>query len=135
MKRIAVVLAFTLTLGITLGAVGTRYLDAQQPALKRTELLRTAMAEMEGKEAHIWIADIAPGAATGSHRHPTTRFVYVVAGAVVLELEGQPPRTYRAGEAFAERPDVPHNFRNASTTESATALGFQIAGKGQPLQH
>ena len=35
MKRIAVVLAFALTLGITLWAVGTRYLDAQQPALGR----------------------------------------------------------------------------------------------------
>ena len=135
MKRIAIVAAFTLTLGITLGAVGIRYLDAQQPALKRTELLRTSMAEMEGKETHMWIADIAPGAATGSHRHPTTRFVYVVEGAVTLELEGQPPRTYRSGEAFAEQPDVPHNFKNASATASAKALGFQLGGKGQALQY
>jgi quercetin dioxygenase-like cupin family protein len=135
MKRIAVVVACSLTLGIALGAVGTGYLHAQQPALKRTELLRTAMAEMEGKEAHIWNAEIAPGAATGSHRHPTTRFVYVLEGAVTLELEGQPPRTYRAGEAFAEQPDVSHNFRNASATAPAKALGFQIAGKGQPLQY
>jgi quercetin dioxygenase-like cupin family protein len=135
MKRIVVVAAFTLTLGITLAAVGPRYLDAQQPALKRTELLRTPMAEMDGKETHIWIADIAPGAATGSHRHPTTRFVYVVEGAVTVEHEGQPPRTYRAGEAFAEQPDVPHNFKNASTTASAKALGVQMAGKGQALQY
>jgi hypothetical protein len=27
-----------------------------------------------------------------------------------------------------------HNFRTASTTEAAKALGFQYAGKGQPLQ-
>jgi hypothetical protein len=106
MKRSAIVVAFTLTLGVALGAVGIRYLDAQQPALKRTDLLRAGMAEMDGKEAHIWVADIAPGAATGGHRHPTTRFVYVVEGAVTLEIEGQPPRTYQAGEAFAERPDA-----------------------------
>jgi quercetin dioxygenase-like cupin family protein len=135
MKRSAIVVAFTLTLGVALGAVGIRYLDAQQPALKRTDLLRAGMAEMDGKEAHIWVADIAPGAATGGHRHPTTRFVYVVEGAVTLELEGQPPRTYRAGEAFAEQPDIQHNFKNASATESAKALGFQIAGKGQRLQY
>ena len=135
MKRLAVVVTLVLTLGIALGTVGSRSLDAQQPALKRTELLRTVLLEMEGKEAHVWIADIAPGAATGNHRHPTTRFVYVVEGSVTLELEGQPPRTYRAGEAFAEQPDVPHNFKNASATAAARALGLQIAGRGQPLQH
>jgi hypothetical protein len=32
-------------------------------------------------------------------------------------------------------PGVVHNFRNASTTEPAKALGFQIAGKGQALQY
>jgi quercetin dioxygenase-like cupin family protein len=126
---------FVLTLGIALGSVGTRYLHAQQPALKRMELLRTVIAEMGGKEAHMWIADIAPGAATGSHRHPTTRFVYVVEGSVTLELEGQAPRTYRAGEAFAEQPDVAHNFKNASATASAKALGFQIAERGRSLQY
>jgi len=46
--------------------------------MKRTEVL---------KEAHMWVADIAPGAATGVHRHPTPRFVYVIAGAVTLEIE------------------------------------------------
>ena len=134
MKPIAAAITFTLTLGIALGAVGTRYLDAQQSGLKRTELLRTAVAEV-GKEVHIWVADIAPGAETGRHRHPTTRFVYVIEGAVTVELEGQPPRTYRAGEAFAEQPDVPHNFKNASATASARGVGFQIAEKGQPLQY
>ncbi len=32
-------------------------------------------------------------------------------------------------------PEVVHNFRNASTSEAAKALGFQIAGKCQPLQY
>ena len=109
MKRHAVVITFVLILGVALGSVGTQYLHAQQPALKRVDLLRTAVAQMEGKEAHMWVADIAPGAATGSHRHPTTRFVYVMEGSVTLELEGQPPRTYHAGEAFAEQPDVAQN--------------------------
>ena len=43
-------------LGIMLGSVGTRYLQAQQPALKRMDLLRTAVAEMDGQEAHMWRA-------------------------------------------------------------------------------
>jgi quercetin dioxygenase-like cupin family protein len=107
---------------------------AQQQPLKRTELLKTSLTDLGDKEMHVWIGEVAPGAATGRHIHPTPRFVYVLEGAVVLEIEGQPPQTFKAGQAFVERPDVVHNFKNASTSEPAKALGFQYAGTGQPLQ-
>ena len=107
---------------------------AQQQPMKRTELLRTSLTDLGDKEMHVWIGDVAPGAATGRHIHPTPRFVYVLEGAVVLEIEGQPPQTYKAGQAFVELPNVVHNFKNASTSEPAKALGFQYAGTGQPLQ-
>jgi quercetin dioxygenase-like cupin family protein len=107
---------------------------AQQPTMKRTELLKTHLPEMEGKDMSVWVADIPPGAATGPHVHPTPRFVYVLEGAVVLELDGKPPQTFKAGQAYVEMPGEQHNFRNASTTEPARALGFQYAGKDQPLQ-
>ena len=68
------------------------------------------------------------------HSHPTPRFVYVIEGAVVLELDGKSPQTFKVGQAFAETPDAIHDFRNASTTEPAKALGFQYARKGQALQ-
>jgi hypothetical protein len=54
---------------------------------------------------------------------------------MTLELEGQSPRTYQAGEAFAQRPDLPHSFRNVSTIVPARALGVEIAARGQPLQY
>jgi quercetin dioxygenase-like cupin family protein len=133
MKRLARLLACGITLGLALGLLES--IGAQPAAIKRTELLRSDMAGMDGQEAHMWIADIQPGAATGVHRHPTPRFVYVVAGTVILEIEGQPPRTFKAGEGFQELPGDAHNFRNASTTETARALGFQIARKGQALQY
>jgi len=46
----------------------------------------------------------------------------------------RPPQTFKAGEAYAEMPGEVHNFRNASSTQPAKALGFQYANKGQPLQ-
>jgi len=52
----------------------------------------------------------------------------------VLEMDGKPPRTFTVGEGFVEPPDEVHNFRNASTTAPAKAIGFQIAPKGTPLQ-
>ena len=110
-------------------------LKAQQPSLNRIEVLRMGVAGMEDKEAHMWVAEIAPGAATGEHSHPTPRFVYVIEGSVIVEIEGQSPQAFKAGEGFQELPDVVHNFRNASTTKAAKALGFQIAGNGQPLQY
>ena len=135
MRRVAIVLGLTFAVGIALGVIGNRSLSAQEQPLKRTEVLRTEVAEMDGKEAHMWVAEIAPGAATGKHSHPTTRFVYVIAGTVTLDVEGQSPQTFKPGEGFQETPDVVHNFSNASTTEPAKALGFQIAGKDEPLQY
>ena len=124
----------TLMTALALAAAGTQPTSAQQQPIKRTDLLKMDLAEIKDNEMHVWVADISPGAATGRHLHPTPRFVYVLEGAVVLEMDGKPPQTFKAGQAFAEAPDEVHNFRNASTTESAKALGFQYAGKGQPLQ-
>ena len=135
MRRVGIMLGLTFAFGIALGAVRSQFLNAQQPSIKRTEILKTDMAGMEGKVAHMWIAEIAPGTATGKHSHPTPRFVYVMEGTVILEVEGKPPQTIKAGEGFQEMPDTVHNFRNASTTEPAKALGFQIVGKRQPLQY
>jgi quercetin dioxygenase-like cupin family protein len=122
-----------LMIALVFAAVGSQPTSAQQP-IKRTDLLKMDLAEIKDNEMHVWVADIAPGAATGRHFHPTPRFVYVLEGAVVLEMDGKPPQTFEAGHAFAEGSNEVHNFRNASTTEPAKALGFQYAGKGQPLQ-
>jgi quercetin dioxygenase-like cupin family protein len=105
---------------------------AQQPTIKRTDL---ATADQSATDTGaMWIAEVAPGGSTGRHTHPTPRFVYVLEGAVVLEMDGKPPRTFTVGEGFVEPPGDVHNFRNASTTATAKAIGFQIAPKGTPLQ-
>jgi quercetin dioxygenase-like cupin family protein len=124
----------TLLVSIALCVTSDEFANAQEPSIKRTELLKADLAGMEGKEMNIWAADLAPGAQTGKHHHPTPRFVIVLDGSVVLEMEGKPPQIFKAGQAFQEPPDVVHNFRNASTTEPAQAIGIQYAGKGEPLQ-
>jgi quercetin dioxygenase-like cupin family protein len=134
MRRTTIVGVSALVIGTGLFATGNRFVYAQQPPIKRTDLLKTDLAGMEGKEMTIWTADLAPGAATGNHHHPTPRFVVVLEGSVVLEIEGKPPQTFRAGQAYQELPGVVHNFKNASMTEPAKAIGIQYAEKGQPLQ-
>jgi quercetin dioxygenase-like cupin family protein len=135
MKRQVITLSVMLMLGIALGTFGASLLGAQPQGMKRIPLLNTDLAETEGQQAHLWAAEIAPGAETGKHSHPTTRFVYVLEGSVTLEREGRPLQTFKAGEAFAEPPGEVHNFRNSSATATAKALGFQVARKGQPLQN
>ena len=134
MRRMTVVGVSALAVGTGLFVTGNRFVNAQQPPIKRTDLLKTDLVGMEGKEMNIWTADIAPGAATGKHHHPTPRFVIVLEGSVALEIEGRPPQTFKAGQAFQELPGVVHNFKNASTTEPAKAIGIQHAEKDQPLQ-
>jgi len=134
MRQNVIPTALALIAAVAVCIVGGQIAGAQQQPIQRTDLLKTYLSDLEGKEMQVWVADIPPGAATGSHFHPTPRFVYVLEGAVVLELDGKPPLTYGAGQAFVETPGERHNFRNASTTEPAKALGFQYASKGQPLQ-
>ena len=96
-KAIFPILALIATASLCVTTAQIAY--AQQQPIKRTDLLKTHLAEIEGKEMHVWVADIAPGATTGSHFHPTPRFVYVLEGAVILELDGKPPQTSIFGTA------------------------------------
>lgn len=109
MGPMARVSLLTLVVGIAPCVTIDEIANAQQPAIKRTELLKTDLAGMEGKEMNLWTADLAPRAQTGKHHHPTPRFVIVLEGSVVLEMEGQPPQTFKANQAFQEPPDVVHN--------------------------
>src|SRR5215831_1575464 len=61
--------------GIVLGALGDRFLSAQQPSVKRTELLKADLDGMAGKEGIMYIAELAPGAAAGKHFHPGPEFI------------------------------------------------------------
>jgi quercetin dioxygenase-like cupin family protein len=123
----------TLAVGITLGALGDRFLSAQQQSIKRTELLKTVIEGMEGKEVIMYVAELAPGAAAGKHTHPGPEFAYILDGALTLEPEGQAPKTYKTGEVFHNAAKIVHDAKNASATAPSKVLVFLLAEKGQPL--
>jgi quercetin dioxygenase-like cupin family protein len=58
----------------------------------------------EGAHAMTVAVDFLPGSAGAPpHRHPSgPAFGYVLEGEMLFELEGEPPRVVRAGEAFWE---------------------------------
>jgi quercetin dioxygenase-like cupin family protein len=89
MQRTAFMLAVALVVGMVIGVVGIRWLNAQQQPATRTELLRTDLPGIEGREGIVYIAELAPGAAAGKHYHPGSELFYILEGSMILEVEGK----------------------------------------------
>ena len=113
--------------------IGNSILSAQQEPVKRTVLFKSDLEGIEGKEAVLFLAELAPGAVGGKHYHPGTELFYVLEGAFTHEPDGKPPLTLKTGEAGHNPLKNVHYVKNASMTERAKVLGCLIADKGQPL--
>jgi quercetin dioxygenase-like cupin family protein len=133
MKRTVSILGLIFAVGLVVGALGDRLLSAQQEPIKRTVLLKTDLAGIEGKEGVLALAELAPGGATGKHIHPGDELVYVLEGSIIVEQEGKPAVTLKAGEVGHNPAKLPHNGKNASPTAPAKAVVVYVVEKGQPL--
>jgi quercetin dioxygenase-like cupin family protein len=130
-KRIALVVALMLAC-VGVGIAVDRVAFAQQPGgIKRTILLRADDPGSANYEAVMAIAEIAPGATSGKHRHPGTELAYVLDGSVIIERAGQPPITVKAGEALKNEAGV-HDARNPGT-KPVKILAVYIVEKGKPM--
>ena len=126
-------LVVALAVGIVVGVIGDQVLNAQQAPLKATDLLRTDIAGMEGKEAVLQLVEFAPRGATGIHYHPGHETAYVLEGSVILEMEGHPSRALKAGDSSYVPAKHIHGGKNASATDPVKILVFRIHEKGQPV--
>src|SRR5713226_524664 len=78
--------------------------------------------------------NVPPAQVGRAHRHPGFVLVYVLEGAMVTKISGQPETTYKTGQMFFEPPGSTHEVsRNASDTQPAKFLAFIFAKKGLPL--
>jgi quercetin dioxygenase-like cupin family protein len=133
MKRTIGMLATTLVVGVVLGAMGSHIVAAQQGSEKRTVLLTSDLAGIEGYEVRMWRTDIGPGVVGAKHYHPGTECIYVLEGALNLEKPGAEPAHLKAGDAHCVPPKTVLVPRNASNTEPYKSLIVMIAPKGQEL--
>ena len=98
-------------------------LEQQLPALDG-EALRVAMVEVT----------YGPGESSAPHVHGCPVVGYVVSGAVRMQVEGQSPDTYEAGETFYEEPGVNHIMSaNASREMPAKFLAWFTCDNEAPL--
>ena len=130
-RQRAFVIGVTLAGAAAAGAAVDRLALAQQPGIKRTILLRTDEPGSPTHEAVMGVAEIAPGAMAGKHRHPGIEIGYVLEGSVTLEFEGAPPRALKAGDSFNNGAGV-HNARNTGKAP-VKILAVYLVEKGKPI--
>ena len=59
--------------------------------------------------------DIAPGTRLARHKHPFSRYAYVLAGDLTVEFDDGKQRQYRAGDIVVEAVDTWHFGVNSGT--------------------
>ena len=103
---------------------------AQQSGIKRTPLQTVDFPA--GYNVVTAIAEVPPGYCKGRHTHPGVESTYVMEGAILVKIEGQPDKVFKAGESFQVPPNAPHD---GCTAPGAVfkVLGTYIVEKGKPL--
>jgi quercetin dioxygenase-like cupin family protein len=123
---------------------------SQQPGVKRTERATAPTAgnthgappretvtvaadepipNLPGKRLVTHVVDYPPGGGSAPHRHAPSAFIYayVISGEIRSQVDSEPARVYRAGEAWFESPGSRHPVSvNASNTETARLLAVVI---------
>jgi quercetin dioxygenase-like cupin family protein len=127
-KLIAAILVGGLML---VGAWGVRGTSAQAVGFNRV-LLQKQDLSAAGREAVVARGDFQPGGSIGKHTHPGEELGYVVEGEVVMEIEGKPPLTLKAGQVFFIPAGTVHAAKNAGKVP-AKILATYVVEKGKPL--
>ncbi|MDA9435642.1 cupin domain-containing protein [Bradyrhizobium sp. CCBAU 51627] len=94
-----------------------------------TKNFEAAIPNIPGKSLIAVEVDYAPGAASPSHTHAKSAFIYayVISGAIESKVNDSGTRIYRAGESWSESPGALHSIsRNASKTEPAKLLAVFV---------
>ena len=88
--------------------------------------------QIPGYTAGIAAVEVPPGGREGRHTHPGPLYVYVQEGAITVETDGQPTRTYKAGDTFFIEAGKIHEGINYGKTTYRSLTSFVIP-KGKPL--
>jgi quercetin dioxygenase-like cupin family protein len=108
---------------------------AQQTAQAGAQqLMAQPLLDLPGREVRMTLLDRAPGASSPPHRHPGHHtFGYVIEGSYEFGINGEPPRTLKAGDTFYEPPSALHSTsRNPSSDQRLKIVVFMVADQKNP---
>ena len=120
-----------LLVGGVAAALAAGVLYAQAPGLKRTELQDRDLS-VPGRHVVQARVEFEPGAGIGRHTHPGEEISVVLEGSLLLEVDGQPPRTVKAGEAFFIPAGTIHAGKNPGSGKGVV-LATYVVEKGKPV--
>jgi quercetin dioxygenase-like cupin family protein len=125
MKKIALLLLA----GAALLATNVAAEETNAPASKVTKIFDHELPNVPGKSMRAVLVEYGPGAASLSHRHPSSAFIYatVLEGEIRSQVNDAPEHVYKAGESWTEMPGDHHKVSaNASSTKPARLLAIFV---------
>jgi quercetin dioxygenase-like cupin family protein len=82
----------------------------------------------------VSIFEIAPGARLARHKHPFSRYAYVLEGGITVEIDGGRRHSYRAGEVIVEAVDTWHFGMNEGSVPARLLVIDQVeAGQSNTI--
>jgi len=122
-------------LAAALSAITALQVNAGENQLTSSVTLLTATFEAR-QVAQVEVGDFhfLPGQIAPIHTHTAPAVGYVAKGMIIYQVEGGKPQILREGDAFYE-PAGPRilRFDNASATEEAIFLDFNLEQAGEPF--
>ena len=125
MKKIALLLL----VGASLLATNMMAEETNAPASKVTKIFDRELPNVPGKSMRAVLVEYGPDAASPSHRHPASAFIYatVLEGEIRSKVNDAPEHVYKAGESWTEVPGDHHKVSaNASSTKPARLLAIFV---------
>jgi quercetin dioxygenase-like cupin family protein len=141
MKRVMCIFSLSLAGTIALGLAAGPSLHAQQKKeeyvvkAETKTLLKQALHGVPGKEVHIRHMKFPGGFVGGKHTHSGPVFVYILKGALTIDVKGRATETLRPGQLYVEPIGQVMQGKNSSTTEPTEILVFQVSGKGKAMMY
>jgi quercetin dioxygenase-like cupin family protein len=137
-KEIAVKkIALLLFVGATLLSASVAAEDNAAPKAKISKIFDRELPNVPGKSMRAVLVEYGPGAASPSHRHPASAFIYatVLEGEIRSKVNDAPEHVYKAGETWTEVPGDHHQVSaNASATKPVRLLAiFVVDTKEQEI--
>jgi quercetin dioxygenase-like cupin family protein len=104
---------------------------AQAPAIKRSIMQKADVPDGKKHEVVFGMAELPAGVAIGKHSHPGIEQGAVVSGELTLMVDGQPEKTYKAGDSWQIPVGVAHDAKGGAG--GAKVIVTYTVEKGQPL--
>jgi quercetin dioxygenase-like cupin family protein len=103
----------------------------QTPTFTRTELQDRDLS-IKTHHGVMVRSEFQPGANSGRHFHPGEELGYLLEGTLELTVDGEAPRTIKAGDVIFVPAGKIHSAKNVGMG-MAKVLGTYVLEKGKPL--